>query len=286
MRGDLRARTAAALDTLCAPTGVLHAAGARASFRLYADDARRRLTKDRIVEAYLAEQSDIIREGRCAVVTAGVPGSGKSTAMRERGLAEHGWRILDADRIKDHLIREALTAGIYDDLLALQLPDEKPLRPRELATLVHRESTELLDRVQEHCVRAGENIVIEGTFRWDGLAAQLWRELAAGGYTDVTILGVEVSCATACERALDRWWTGRTDPDDELGGRFTPTAAITSLFPDSNGWSVCGRNARTALEHPLAREIESMTLIVDDYTSGDHVEHTTTAHHGMVNYTS
>jgi len=156
------------------------------------------------------------------------------------------------------------------------LPDGRPLRPRELATLVHRESTQVLDMVQQRCIEAGENIVIEGTFRWDGLGARLLTELGGAGYTDLTIVDVEVTCDTALERAQVRWWTGRTDPDNELGGRFTPTAAITSLYPDGEARSICARNARAAFDHPLAAVIESMTLFVDDYTTGTHVESTAT----------
>ncbi|APE12713.1 hypothetical protein BO226_25545 (plasmid) [Rhodococcus sp. 2G] len=283
---QLCVKTHTVLDSWCAPGGILDAGGVRASFRLYADDPRRRRTKDAIVEAYLAEQDGIEHGGRCAIVTAGVPGAGKSTAIESRGLAGHGWRVLDADRIKDHLIGDGLGRGVYDDLLGMVLPDGRRLRPRELATLVHRESTEILDMARERCVRAGENIVIEGTFRWDGLGAQLLTELGGAGYTDLTIVDVEVTCDTALHRAQDRWWTGRIDPDNDLGGRFTPTSAITDLYPDGATRSICARNARAAFEHPLSAVIESMTLFVDDYTTGTHVESTVTKHNGVVNYES
>ncbi|MFZ2177520.1 MAG: zeta toxin family protein [Rhodococcus sp. (in: high G+C Gram-positive bacteria)] len=279
-------QTLAVLDAWCEPGAVLDAGGARASFQLYADDARRRRIRDATVDAYLAEQSGIERDGRCAIVTAGVPGAGKSTVIEHRGLAGQGWRVLDADRIKDHLIRGALNCGIYDDLLEMTLPDGGLLRPRELATLVHRESTGILDAVQERCVQAGENLVIEGTFRWRGLGAQLLTELGGAGYTDITIVDVEVLCETACERARQRWWSGRTDPDDDLGGRFTPTKAITDLYLDRSGRSVCAQNARATFDHSLAAVIESMTLFVDDYTGGTHVESVTTQHNGIVNYAS
>ena len=159
----------------------------------------------------------------------------------------------------------------------------RPVRDREFATLVHRESTQILDTVQEHCIEAGENIVIEGTFRWDGLGAQLLTELGGAGYTDLTIVDVEVTCETAFRRAQRRWWSGRIDPDNELGGRFTPTTAITDLYPHGSARSLCARNARAAFDHPLSAVIESMTLFVDDYATGAHVESTATKHNGIVN---
>ncbi|MFD6677627.1 zeta toxin family protein [Rhodococcus zopfii] len=280
------AKTHALLDSWCAPGGVLDAGGNRASFRLYEGDRGRRHTKTAIADAYLAEQDGIERGGRCSIVTAGVPGAGKSTAIETHGLAGKGWRVLDADRIKDHLIRDGLDHGVYDDLLDTVLPDGQRLRPRELATLVHRESTDILDAVLERCTKVGENIVIEGTFRWDGLGAQLLTELGGAGYTDLTIVDVEVTCETAIHRAQHRWWTGRIDPDNELGGRFTPTSAITDLYPDGSARSICARNARAAFDHPLSAVIESMTLFVDDYTTGTHVESMTTKHNGIVNYDS
>lgn len=287
MGEQIRAETAAALDELCEPGSVLAASGNRASFVLYANDARRRRTKDAIVDAYLAEQNDVERGGRLAVVaTAGVPAAGKSTAIEYRGLAGKGWRVLDADRIKDYLIEDALTCGIYDDLLEIELPDGGPVRPRELVTLVHRESTEVLDRVKERCVQAGENLVIEGTFRWAGLGEQLLRELGSAGYLEFSIVDVEVSCETACDRAIERWWAGRTDSNNRLGGRFTPRKAITDLYPAGSNRSVCATNARAAFDHPLAAVIDSMSLFVDDYTGGSHVEYTTTRHKGIVNYAS
>ncbi|MBH0120013.1 zeta toxin family protein, partial [Rhodococcus sp. CX] len=142
--------------------------------------------------------------------------------------------------------------GVYDDLLDTVLPDGRRLRPRELATLVHRESTQILDTVQQHCIEMGENIVIEGTFRWAGLGAQLLTELGGAGYTDLTIVDVEVTRDTAIHRAQHRWWTGRIDPDDELGGRFTPTSAITDLYPAGSARSICARNARAAFDDPLS----------------------------------
>lgn len=277
---------AAALDELCEPGSVLDVNGKRASFVLYANDARRRRTKDAIVDAYLGEQTDVEWGGRCAIVTAGAPGAGKSTAIGHRGLVGKGWRVLDADRVKDHLIEDALATGVYDDLLAIELPDGAPLRPRELATLVHRESTEILDRLQERCVQASENIVIEGTFRWSGLGEQLLHELGGAGYTDFSIVDVEVPCETACDRAVQRWWAGRVDPGNPLGGRFTPRKAITDLYPPGSRRSVCASNARAAFDHPLAAVIESMSLFVDDYTTDTHVEYATTRHNGIVNYAS
>ncbi|MGG7104855.1 hypothetical protein [Rhodococcus sp. 24CO] len=36
---------------------------------------------------------------------------------RAPGVGRAGWRVVDADRVKDYLLRDALDQGFYDDLL-------------------------------------------------------------------------------------------------------------------------------------------------------------------------
>lgn len=269
---------------MCGRGGVLDQNGPAASHRRHADNPRRRHTLDRIIESYLAEQDNIVLGGQfCAIATAGVPGAGKSTSIERNGLAGRGWRVLDADRVKDYLIREALEAGDYRDILAVRLPDCGTVMPRELATLVHAESTKIVDALQERSMDRGENLVIEGTFSWPGLGERLLRQLGAAGYERFTIMDVEVAREQAQEQALQRWWTGRTG-GDELGGRFTPASVIAGLYPAGSVESICAANARAAFEHPLAAEIDAVELIVDDFTSGVLVETVSTQHRGVINY--
>ncbi|WP_235174546.1 zeta toxin family protein [Tomitella biformata] len=250
--------TAAVLERMCGRGGVLNQNGAAASHRLHADNARRRRTLDRIIESYLAEQDNVVIGGQfCAIATAGVPCAGKSTSIERHGLAGQGWRVLDA--------------SVYRDIMSMGLPDGGTVMPRELATLVHMESTKIVDALQELCMGRGENLVIEGTFSWLGLGERL------------TIMDVEVARERAQEQALQRWWTGRTD-GDEFGGRFTPTSVIASLYPTGSVESICASNARAAFEHPLAAEIDAVELWVDDYTSGVLVEKVSTRHKGVISY--
>ena len=216
---DLQAKTAAVLERMCASGGMLDRNGTTASHRLYANDPHRRRTVDRIIERCLAEQHDIAFDRQfCAVATAGVPGAGRSTSIQRHGLAALGWRILDADRLKDHLIRDALDTGIYRNILDMALPDGGTVMPRELATLVHTESTKILDALQDLCMQRGENIVIEGTFSWPGLGERLLRQLGAAGYERFTIMDVEVPRARAQTQALQRWWRAGSVSTTGLAG--------------------------------------------------------------------
>lgn len=284
---DLRTATAAVLERMCSGGGTLDRHGATASHRLYAPDPHRRRTVDRIIDSYLAEQHNVVLDGQfCALATAGVPGAGKSTSIKRHGLAGQGWRVLDADRVKDHLIRDALDTGIYRSILEMTLPDGGTVMPRELATLVHTESTKILDALQAVCLQRGENIVIEGTFSWPGLGERLLRQLGAAGYDRFTIIDVEVPRERAQEQALQRWWDGRQHCDDGLGGRFTPAAVIAALYPDVGPGTICAANARAAFDHPLTAEIHSVELLVDDYTSGELIQRVATRCDGVLNYES
>lgn len=266
------AAVAADLEAWCRPGGILDKDGPRASIHLFDPVARRR-TRDAIVDAYLAEQTDVgIGRQFLALATAGPPGVGKSSSIDRRHLAGQGWRVLDADKVKDHLLRDAIEQAIYTDLLNIDLADGHRLMPRELATLVHNESTKLLDTITEICLSRGENLVLEGTFSWPGLGPRLMRDLAYADYEKFTILDVEAPGHITRARALTRWWRGRQEAlrgGDGFGGRFTPGFVIDALYAGSSVETVCARNARAAFDHPLSAEIPTVELLVEHADGGD-----------------
>lgn len=266
------AAVAADLEAWCRPGGILDKDGPRASIHLFDPVARRR-TRDAIVDAYLAEQTDVgIGRQFLALATAGPPGVGKSSSIDRRHLAGQGWRVLDADKLKDYLLRDAIEQGIYTDLLNIDLADGHRLMPRELATLVHNESTKLLDIITEICLSRGENLVLEGTFSWPGLGPRLMRDLAYADYEKFTILDVEAPQHITRARALTRWWRGRQEAlrgGDRFGGRFTPGFVIDALYAGNSPETVCARNARAAFDHPLSAEIPTVELLVEHADGGD-----------------
>ncbi|NKS71655.1 hypothetical protein GS531_00250 [Rhodococcus hoagii] len=233
MGADARESTAAVLERMCGSGGTLDRNGATSSHRLHVNDPHRRRTIDRIVDSYLAEQDDVVVGGQfCAIATAGVPGAGKSTSIKKNGLAGRGWRVLDADRVKDYLIRDALGSGVYRDILAMVLPDGGTLRPRELATLVHLESTKIVDELQELCMKRGENIVVEGTFSWPGLGERLLRQLGAAGYERFTIMDVEVSRERAKSKPCSGGGTAaRTRPMSSVADSPPPPSSRPCTRP-------------------------------------------------------
>ncbi|MFD9669452.1 zeta toxin family protein [Rhodococcus sp. NPDC059968] len=256
----LRGKVAAQLTAMSVPGGPLHTkSNTSTMIRFAASPARLRLRRT-VVDRYLARDTPL-REGRSAILTAGAPGAGKSTLLHDHIPDLDGYRSLDADEVKDFLIEQALRDGDYAELLGTELADGAPLAPRELAALVHDESTALIDQIRRLCLDRGENVLIEGTLRWPGQGPRVYEELVRANYTSLRVIGVEVPRDIAHEQALSRWWDGRlarrADPAS-LGGRFTPPAAIDDCYDDDT-MSKCARNAQALAA--AARNRESMMVV-------------------------
>lgn len=256
----LRGTVAAQLTAMSVPGGPLHTKSTTSTMIRFAASPTRLRFRRTVIDRYLARDTPL-REGRSAILTAGAPGAGKSTLLRDHIPDLDGYRSLDADVVKDHLIEQALRDGDYAELLGTELADGAPLAPRELAALVHDESTALIDQIRRLCLDRGENVLIEGTLRWPGQGPKVYEELVRANYTSLRVIGVEVPRDTAHEQALSRWWHRRlawhADPT-LLGGRFTPPAAIDDCY-DDDPMSKCARNAQALAT--TARNRESMTVV-------------------------
>lgn len=242
---SLRDAVATQLTDMSAPGGPLNTDAPHNTWRRYAASMPRLTFRRNVIDRYLEATETPLREGRSALITAGPPGAGKSTLLTQTIADLEGYRRLDADLVKDYLIRQALADGIYDDLLGRLLSDGHTLAPRELAALVHIESTTLIDEIRTACIYRRENVLIEGTLRWPDHGRRILGELAAAHYTKVWIIAVDVPAHLAHAQALERWWTVRqawTRGEDELGGRYTPPAAIDVCYSGDHS-SICAENA-------------------------------------------
>ncbi len=263
---DLRARVAAELTDLLAYDGPLSPSGSRSTmmapqnFRHGDVTPARRELRQELRGRYLARQPNVVMEGQAALLTAGVPGAGRSRAVERLGVVDEGWRRLDADVVKDYLLEDLVGGGRHDDLLGELLADGYPIMPAELATLVHEESVVFLDQLRAQCLSRGENVVIGGTLSWPPAGERVLGELVRRGYREVRIVDVEVASGVAHEQALNRWWRGRQEriAGQGLGGRFVPAEAIDRAFPDpANRYSVCAANARALFDSSTARAFPS-----------------------------
>jgi len=274
---ELPARVAGELDSLAGPAGPLAVNGPRATVAVAvaANYHRGTPTPERVrfrgevVARFLDRQRSVRCDGKAALLTAGPPGAGKSSALDRLGLTDDGWRRLDADVLKTFVVEEAARSGRYDDLLTHRLADGHPVMPAELASLAHAESLSLLDEIRRDCLALGENVIVEGTLIWPAAGVELLGELLRAGYEDVTVVDVEVTASTAHERARQRWWSGRCDrvgSGSGLGGRFVPSAAIDRAYPSASVRSVRAVNARALFDSAAARDLSVMRLPVLDST--------------------
>jgi len=264
---SLRDEVAAQLAALSAPGQPLNTAAETSTWIRYAGDPLRASMRKTIIRRYLDRESPQC-EGRSAILTAGPPGAGKTNMLRSQVPDLASYRILDADIVKDYLIEAAVGDGIYDDLLAYELPDRHTIAPRELAALVHDESTNLINEIRKHCVEQRENIIVEGTLKWPDQGPDVFSQLADAYYSSVEVLGIEVDPDTAHRQALSRWWSGRTRwvaGTDTLGGRFTPPDAIDGCYPTphtADALSHCGDHALQLIDLAQSGVIPSVKITI------------------------
>jgi len=240
----MRDVVAAELNALSAPDGPLSAYSDRSTTSLYAADVGRYAFRRQLIEQY-RERDGLYPDGGAAIITAGAPGAGKSTLRDSQVNNLADYRIIDADKVKDALIQQALSDDIYADRLATQLADGHKIAPRELAALVHRESVAVTEQARSRCVDRRENIVVEGTLAWQEQGPALFEEFATAGYSSLRVFAVEADRKLAHEQALRRWWTGRsqfTCGADALGGRFIPAESIDACYAGGE-MSLCSEHA-------------------------------------------
>lgn len=202
--------------------------------------AERRQLHDQILADFLAEKPDVGHD-RIAVIMAGPPGAGKTTIRKQVldqiGATEDHFHIIDADNFKDALLQHAIDDGTYET--DIKPPEVKQLEtqgelfyPRELASLVHEESSDLARRARKDAMVSGENFVLDGVLSNPDKAVQLGQDLAAAHYR-VHVVDVEVSEAQSRAAVARRWREGRiaaAQGIDTLGGRIVPNTVLTPLF--------------------------------------------------------
>ncbi|SDY55528.1 zeta toxin family protein [Herbiconiux ginsengi] len=197
---------------------------------------------DELIDAALTEmQADQVGP-LTAVITAGPPGAGKTTAVA--GRAEFaGYRHIDADAFKDALLVESRDSGRLDQWMSHELSDGRPVSVRELSAFVHAESTAIANRMRQRSLQHQESVVIQGTLASTEHLEALLGDLDEHGYEALAVVRAEVPAQTAVRRSTDRWWTDRCRRHSGLGGRFVPPLVIEELYPSGEAVSRCSANA-------------------------------------------
>lgn len=222
-----------------------------------------------VAQQYRAQQPGVATGGRAVIITAGVPGAGKSRAL---GAVVAGYRRIDPDEIKDILLARLDAAGLLDARRDHVLADGNPVSPGELAGWVHQASTDVADRVRRASLQLGENFAMEGTLSWHKLPVSYVDELALGGYEQLAILDIEVPLTVAVEQAKRRWWeerhSARLTYGVQIGGRFIAESLLAQLYSGPHTASVCAANARNLYSNANDAGIESEILIISRTITG------------------
>lgn len=265
--GEQTAAHRATLERLGAPGGPLAAQSSTATtqnaewFNVRRGEPRqdRRRVHNEIVARFIESRPDVRRD-RKAIVLAGPPGAGKSTAqaalIKATGTEPGNWLPINADDFKDELLVQARRDGTYDSFLvpeevrAVEAAGER-FYPRELAALVHTESSILAKKARNEAMESGMNVIIDGTLGNEKQGRMLMDRLQAAGY-DVLIADVETTQQLSEARTMGRLERGyveaengtATGLDAELGGRWVPQSFPATLFNDpGDRESVCAANA-------------------------------------------
>ncbi|MBF4618219.1 zeta toxin family protein [Clavibacter sp. VKM Ac-2873] len=197
-----------------------------------------------------------VRQEKRALLLAGPPGAGKSTA-RDAVLGGDSarFRSIDPDRFKELLLAEAIADGSYERRI---LPGElssasgPSFHPMELASLVHEESSFLANRLRDQAIADGDNVVIDTVLGSADKARRISAQLEAAGY-DVQVVDVEVPFEVSEARIRQRWLEGNEAArrGEGLGGRWVPSDFARNVFDGPGGRSRPEANARmVAVESP------------------------------------
>lgn len=215
---------------------------------------QRKAVHRKIRNTFRAQRPNVKRERR-AIVLAGPPGAGKSSARKkliaDMGSSDEDWRDLNADDFKDQLLLRAARDGSIDRELAP--PGTEALTPRERASLVHEESSLLMKQERDRAILRGENIVLDGTLANEPKAFAMLEVLQKRGYA-VDIIVVDGPKPVTKARAEYRWRSEHIEslkPDatatEQLGGRAVPPGFIDKLYEDDEQ-SICSGIAKRVAE--------------------------------------
>lgn len=161
----------------------------------------------RIIQGYM-KQAKSIPEGEqpVALVMMGVTASGKSTARSKIALPEfekNGVVMVDPDAIKEALPEYRI--GIEN-------------RAKNSAPMVHEESSEIADQIQDQALSERKNVILDGTGKSLGNMQKKIKMLKEQGYK-VSLLMPHVDVETALKRAYSRAEnTGRAVPEEVVRG--------------------------------------------------------------------
>lgn len=196
-----------------------------------------------------------------AILLAGPPGSGKSTAKREvfgeiegkpadtsitSGLPPSDFVLIDVDEIKTSLINQARTDGSLDTFI-------KPEQVKELehqgeifsdldfASLVHNESSLIGNNAKRQAIKQRCHIVFDQVCASSRQTQTLVNKLAEAGYS-VRVVELQATRELSEKSIFNRY---RRDQAEHGTGRYVPTEVLSSVYTTDPHGNEVSRPQRT-----------------------------------------
>lgn len=186
-----------------------------------------------IVDALYVQAVHIPCDGK-AILAGGLPGSGKTTVLREHaGIDLSQYLMINPDDIKSEMARRNL------------IPAVPGLSPMEASDLVHEESSLVAKRLANRAEDDGRNVIWDITMSRTSSIADRVSSLRSAGYVQIEGVFIDVPAETSVCRADARH---RADHDryragHGFGGRCIPEETILN-----NADSAWGSNNRKNFE--------------------------------------
>lgn len=235
----------------------------------------------RILRDMQQRYKDYPREGK-AIVMAGPPGAGKSTALKNFGKETFGLDVATKEEMKAGANPAhnyvTINPDDFKDFIEVDEARYPGLAPNELAAIKHEESSFLAKAATEYFMSRGYNVVIDITLGSVGSAARKYYTPWEDDY-DFQVLLVDGDMANSRNnaglryKALDKETGKRT-----YGGRFLPMGVIEHNAPTRPGYR--SKNAEE-FEKFAAYPKVSAAYVYDPYAPDKGIQPSTSAIHAQ-----
>ena len=177
-------------------------------------DPEREKLHDQIVADVIGDTTSVDKPQ--VLITGGLPGSGKSSVLKERGEDLSNRVHIDSDAIK------------------AKLPEYEGWN----AALLHEEASHIVGRVLVQSVSQKKNVIYDATLKTEKSARDIVGKFESVGY-DSKVVFVDVPMESAMNRAVSRFMgpTNRYVPLDYLATHDTKNlATMNALKSDVDNW--------------------------------------------------
>jgi hypothetical protein len=191
---------------------------------------------------------DGIPADRQALLSGGLGGAGKGTMLEAMHIDHKKFVTIDPDGLKGLMSKH----GLVPDPVALGLKDfDPPVRPMELAGLIHEESSDLSKNIAKMAMNEGKNVILDNTMGSDSVFKKV-NELKDKGY-EVEGVFVDVSIEMSVESALARHMNGTVKGGD--GGRFVDPKLSAGQEPSDPQFRSANRERFNKIAPSLKRSV-------------------------------